>query len=102
MLAESLAAAQAAPDTAFADVNQTGIFGDPIADKFAQEIQDMMEKKNAYESENYSSFAGVMQVQGYAWEAHKVTTDDGYILTTFHVTGSSQGLFTPTMPPVLI
>ena len=39
---------------------------------------------------------------GYTWEAIKVTTEDGHILTTFHVTGNSDGLFTPTRPPVLL
>lgn len=26
---------------------------------------------------------------GYSWEAFQVTTEDGYILTTFHVTGKN-------------
>ena len=40
---------------------------------------------------------------GYTWEAIKVLTDDGFILTTFHITGKTDtGPFTPTMPPVLI
>lgn len=43
-----------------------------------------------------------MDSYGYSWEPVKVTTEDGFILTTFHVTGNSEGLFTPTMPPVLI
>jgi len=28
-----------------------------------------------------------MQKHGYTWEAVKVPTEDGYTLTTFHVTG---------------
>ena len=43
-----------------------------------------------------------MDYYDYSWEPVKVTTEDGYILTTFHVTGNSDGPFTPTMPPVLI
>ena len=39
---------------------------------------------------------------GFTWEPLKVTTEDGHILTTFHVTGNKEGLFTPTMPPVLL
>ena len=53
-------------------------------------------------TEEYKRFADIMNSYGYTWEAIKVTTEDGYILTTFHVTGNSQGLFTPTMPPVII
>lgn len=44
-----------------------------------------------------------MAYYGYTWEAEKVHTDDGFILTTFHVTGSVEGgPFTPTQGPVLI
>ena len=44
-----------------------------------------------------------MAVYGYTWEAMTVTTEDDYILTTFHVTGTTaDGPFTPTLPPVLI
>ena len=50
----------------------------------------------------YKRFADIMDSYGYSWEAFKVTTEDGFILTTFHVTGNSDGLFKPTMPPVLI
>lgn len=28
-----------------------------------------------------------MDLWGYTWEPHKITTDDGFILTTFHLTG---------------
>ena len=38
----------------------------------------------------------------FSWEPLKVTTEDGHILTTFHVTGNQSGLFEPTMPPVII
>ena len=35
----------------------------------------------------YASFAKVMNTWGYDWEPVEVVTDDGYILTTFHITG---------------
>ena len=39
----------------------------------------------------------------YTWEAFNVTTDDGYILTTFHVTGKTDGdKFKPDKGAVLI
>ena len=56
----------------------------------------------AQAQEEYKRFADVMDQWGYTWEAIKVTTEDGFILTTFHILGNSQGPFTPTMPPVII
>jgi len=50
----------------------------------------------------YKRFADLMKKYGFDWEPVKVTTDDGYILTTFHVTGNKDGPFTPTLPPVFI
>ena len=38
-------------------------------------------------SEDYARFAAIMSKHGYDWEAHKITTEDDYILTTFHVLG---------------
>ena len=52
--------------------------------------------------EEYRRFADVMAKYGYTWEPVKVTTEDGFILTVFHVTGNSLGAFRPTLPPVLI
>ena len=44
-----------------------------------------------------------MDLNGYTWEPFEVTTEDGYILTLFHITGTVDGgAFTPTLPPVLI
>lgn len=44
-----------------------------------------------------------MDLNGYTWEPFEVTTEDGYILTLFHITGTvDEGAFTPTLPPVLI
>ena len=42
-----------------------------------------------------------MEAWGYTWEAVKVQTDDGYILTTFHITGYTNGIFIPRDPYVL-
>ena len=50
----------------------------------------------------YKRFADLMSQFGYTWEAVKVTTDDGFILTTFHVTGNQDGPYKPDKPPVLI
>jgi lysosomal acid lipase/cholesteryl ester hydrolase len=43
-----------------------------------------------------------MGYYNYTWEAVKVHTEDGFILTTFHITGNSTGKFNATMPPVLL
>ena len=53
-------------------------------------------------AEEYQRFADAMSPYGYTWEAVKVPTEDGFILTTFHVTGNSSGPFTPSLPPVII
>jgi len=59
------------------------------------------------QAENYYTFAGVMSEHGYTWEAVKVPTEDGFTLTTFHVTGkvAKDGTVTSreaTEPPVLV
>ena len=52
---------------------------------------------------SYPRFAEVMSSQGYDWEAIKVTTDDHYILTTFHILGKTDGSTqTPLNGSVLI
>ena len=44
-----------------------------------------------------------MDKHGYTWEAHPVTTKDGFVLTTFHITGTNgEGPFKPTKGAVLI
>ncbi len=43
----------------------------------------------ASQNDSYPRFEAVMDKWGYDWEAHKVTTEDDYILTTFHVTGKT-------------
>ena len=53
--------------------------------------------------ENYESFAGLMQRDGFTWTDHKVTTADHYILTLFRLTGKiNSGPFNPDKPPVMI
>ena len=40
---------------------------------------------------------------GYTWEAFEVHTEDHYILTTFHVTGTKDGgRFTPTRESIFV
>ena len=43
----------------------------------------------AYTDVEYPRMAEVMEKYGFDWEAHKVHTEDHYILTTFHVLGST-------------
>ena len=59
--------------------------------------------QTADQNDKYPRWAKEMDLNGYTWEAIEVTTDDDYILTTFHITGTKEGgLFKPTKPPVLI
>lgn len=53
-------------------------------------------------AQNYQRFSDEMTHYGYTWEAIKVTTEDGFILTTFHVLGNKHGTFKPHLPPVLL
>ena len=54
------------------------------------------------ERAHYKRMTEVMDKYGYSWEAHKVSTEDGYTLTTFHITGKDGKLFTPTEAPILV
>ena len=36
------------------------------------------------------------------WESFKVKTDDGYTLTTFHITGTEDGPINVTKPAVIM
>ena len=56
----------------------------------------------ADQSDDYPRFATLMDNYQFDWEPVKVTTEDGFILTTFHLTGNKDGPFKPTLPPVLI
>ena len=51
---------------------------------------------------SYPRMADVMTKFGYDWEAIKVTTDDDYILTTFHITGKTGVASTATEGSVLV
>ena len=56
----------------------------------------------AFAQEEYARFVEAMSWYNYDWEAVKVTTEDGHILTTFHITGDGNEKFVPTKPPVMI
>lgn len=44
-----------------------------------------------------------MDYYKYTWEAFEVTTEDDYILTTFHITGTqADGMFTPSKEAILL
>ena len=52
---------------------------------------------------NYPRFGDMMESMGYDWEPMKVTTEDDYILTTFHILGKSDGsTAAPSQGSVLI
>ena len=44
----------------------------------------------------YDRFADVMTFWGYDWEALTVTTEDDYLLTTFHITNKTGVPANPT------
>lgn len=45
----------------------------------------------------------MMSQWGYTYEPMKVETDDGFILTLFHITGKvGQEPFMPSQPPVYV
>ena len=53
----------------------------------------------------YHEFAEGMSFWGYTWEPLMVTTDDGYILTTFHFTGKEDESTVPrdeSLNPVVL
>ena len=69
--------------------------------------EDAFNNMKSYWSDNYMVFSSVMQRHGYTWEAVKVKTEDGYTLTTFHVTGKvdkdgNKTTVEHTEPPVLV
>ena len=44
-----------------------------------------------------------MDHYNYTWEAFEITTEDDYIVTTFHITGTRDGgLFNPTKESILV
>ena len=55
------------------------------------------------DTQEYTRWKTQMDKHGYTWEAHPVTTSDGFVLTTFHITGTNgSGPFKPTKGAVLI
>ena len=52
----------------------------------------------------YPEYARFMHHYGYTWESFEITTDDGYILTTFRVTGNKNMEVTPdeSLNPVML
>ena len=84
-----------------------------IAKLTAQETA--MNNKNAFaaafeisqieERDKYPTFYEAMNKYMYDWEAVEVTTEDGYILTMFHITGKTgYDWYKPTRPdiPVIV
>ena len=54
------------------------------------------------EKDKYPRFATEMDYYGYLWEAFEITTEDKYILTTFHITGTVEaGPITPTKESIM-
>ena len=50
-------------------------------------MMEIFEGSIPQQAVDYPRFADLMDQWGYDWEAYKVTTDDHYILTTFHILG---------------
>ena len=52
----------------------------------------------------YPEFAFDMDYWGYSWDAHKIRTEDGFILTTFHITGKKDHDIAtdPNLAPIII
>ena len=59
------------------------------------DIANAMIKKQTYDR-----WASVMDELGYGWQAHPVTTDDGYKLTLFRIMGDVE--IYEDKPPILI
>ena len=63
----------------------------------------IVEAQTPEEIAKYPRWATEMDLQGYTWESFEVTTEDNYILSEFHITGTKEGgKFTPTKEPVLV
>ena len=62
----------------------------------------MFAEANAVNAELYPRFATAMEKYGYDWEPMTVTTEDDYILTTFHITGKTGEAVTATEGTVLV
>ena len=49
-----------------------------------------------FPTQQYARFAEAMTTYGYDWEPMTVTTEDDYLLTTFHITGKTGNPIKPT------
>ena len=66
-------------------------------------LDEIPEHPGNQDWENYEWFTKRMAKDGYTWEDYKATTDDGYILTLFRITGSVEnGPFVIDKPPIVI
>ena len=67
-------------------------------------LGQILETQATLESHQYPDFQYDMDFWGYSFDAHEVTTEDGFILTTFHITGNlNQEITTdPSRAPVLV
>ena len=51
---------------------------------------------------DYPRFDEQIDWYGYTWTDHVITTDDGYELVTFRITGDGSTTFAPDKPPIVI
>ena len=60
-----------------------------LAEALLDELTSVATSDQAPLSKNkeYTRWKEQMDKWGYTWEAHEVTTEDNYILTTFRITG---------------
>jgi pimeloyl-ACP methyl ester carboxylesterase len=68
-------------------------------------IIDQVHGQTIEEKEMYPEFDQAAAQWGYTWKSYKVTTDDGFILTTFRITGTTDGDTEPrddSLMPVMI
>jgi hypothetical protein len=73
-------------------------FGASLATLFS-----LVNGQTAEEEARYPLFAAQMKEWGYTWDPLTVTTEDGYILTTFHVTGKvGHEITKKEYPPVML
>ena len=52
--------------------------------------------------DKYPRWSTEMDHYGYTWDAFEITTDDDYILTTFRITGKTDGPIEVTKDALLI
>ena len=72
-----------------------------FADLFADEAVAQQAIKEINDIK-YPRFADLMTEQGYDWEPLRVTTEDDFILTTFHILGKTGSTQKATKGTVLI